>query len=179
MHRLLAIAALASVGLALAGCAKKQPTSKPVVVEDVLPFGAPVCFPKGMTNSSSQPGAEPEVTTDQPMSPLKTRDLVPQVFVAPTTQPTRFTEQEVGWVIRHQNDAAGGPISYSFTTAPTMMSSPNVQPTTSASQPTTSATLSHWCALCAAAAERAAEKGRDKSQELSPDTDLLIDFPPR
>ncbi len=43
--------------IGISACAKKQPTSKPVVVEDVIPFGTPVCFPKGITNPSTQPGA--------------------------------------------------------------------------------------------------------------------------
>lgn len=55
----------------LGACAKKQPTSKPVVVEDVLPFGTNVCFPVGMRNESDEVGAELAATvpTTQPAAP--------------------------------------------------------------------------------------------------------------
>lgn len=97
--------------VAMIGCAKKRPTSQPVVIEDVLPSGAPVCFPKGMTSESSEVGgAEVENPTT---SPLKTRDTVPEVFIAPTTQPTQFSDRELGWLFEHRSDYSGKPISYS------------------------------------------------------------------
>lgn len=44
-------------------CAKKQPTSRPVVIEDLIPFGTPVCFPTGMTNQSDEVGGDVEPAT--------------------------------------------------------------------------------------------------------------------
>jgi hypothetical protein len=80
-------------------CAKKHPTSRPVVIEDLLPFGTPVCFPTGMTNPSTEVGSERPT-----MSPLRTQDNVPEVFRAPTTQPTEFSEEERAWIDGHKDE---------------------------------------------------------------------------
>lgn len=60
----------------LGACAKKQPASKPVVVEDVLPFGTDVCFPTGMKNESDDVGSAH--ATDAPAAPA-TPPAAPEV----------------------------------------------------------------------------------------------------
>lgn len=106
-----ALAAGIALSIATSGCAKKPPADRPVTVEDILPAGTPVCFPK---------------------------------------------QQRV---------------------EPVPMNSPH--PSTTQTAATAPSALAHWCQLCAAAAQRAAEVDRSSTDFPQADEDLLSDLPPR
>ena len=68
--------------------------------------------------------------------------------------------------------------------AATQPSVPASMPTTqTAALPTTQAAAhgapGHWCALCAAAAARAAEQGREHATLITPESDLMSDLQQR
>ena len=102
---------------------------------------------------------------------------------------------------RRQPDSRGQPSGSDAATRPTTVDATSTQPSTtqpSMTQPATTEPATtmpattmptsrvaahgapgHWCALCAAAAARAAEQGRAHASLITPDSDLMSDLPPR